>query len=507
MRPTFFFLLPLLAATALGQRYPVATGPNVDVVCWFPNEAHGDDLAASALAVAEEARAATLQALGLSDRGAEEDAPRLVVNVYENRRGRDGFAEAVDGLEPGVSEGLVAWHHPASRGVFVKLQPVANDFLLEELGFPPLSLHHVARHTALLEMTLSGADPMHPAGPRWLREGLATWIADRVLVARGRFVEGAADPTVSTRVRVARRLLREGRRPGLGEWLAEESSELDAYGLDEDEVHALDATLVRFVAERVDGDTLASFAGPACRGELPVAVAPDALFAALGLGGADEVEHEWATWLDGLPAPWDDEYPCLSKWGDEGGWIQAATNPRFALTWNEPPPWKEYVIRAEVEMFRRLGDGTCQLNFALGRLPSGEYISLGFNSRGGVIVFNFDPDHPDHSEEGAFVVMTPIPLGTGLAPRKRYRITLHVTEGLITPFVRDLDDEERPPQRLRPMSIEGRDMSGAWGIGSQRGGATIWYSVGVEPYVEGGSEPDEGDGDEDGDGGDGGDGG
>ena len=148
--------------------------------------------------------------------------------------------------------------------------------------------------------------------------------------------------------------------------------------------------------------------------------------------------------------------------------------------WNGAPPAEDYVITAEIEMYRSNKGGMSQLNFALGRLPGGEYVSFAFNSKNGLLVWDYSPDRPE--EEGQFEVVTPIALGTGPIPRRNYRVRLVVVKGEVRTFVKDLDDPEAAANPMRTFSVEGRPMGGPWGIGTIRGGATIWKKLTIEPY-------------------------
>lgn len=458
---------PGLAEAHTESDYPVAEGPTSDVICWFISERHGKALADAALEAAEYARAAAWAVTGAGP----DSAGRLVVHVYEKRKGSEGFAEAVDSVETGASEGVASWHHSESLGVYVKLQPVVTDYLQAELGFPRTSLHHIARETALLEFSLAGAAHSNTL-PRWLHEGLAVHIADRALVDAGRMLTGGMDPLTSTRVHEVRRIRSAGRLPMVESWCAGEVGDLESH-----QIAAVDAVLLRFLCDRLGEEPLGSMAGAVLRGEFPSSQILPWLADTHGL---TDIEEELHPWLDGLVAPWDEPLPSLAPWGTEGGWIQASSSIDFALAWNGAPPAEDYVITAEIEMYRSNKGGMSQLNFALGRLPGGEYVSFAFNSKNGLLVWDYSPDRPE--EEGQFEVVTPIALGTGPIPRRNYRIRLVVVKGEVRTFVKDLDDPEAAANPMRTFSVEGRPMGGPWGIGTIRGGATIWKKLTIEPY-------------------------
>ena len=280
---------PGLAEAHTESDYPVAEGPTSDVICWFISERHGKALADAALEAAEYARAAAWAVTGAGP----DSAGRLVVHVYEKRKGSEGFAEAVDSVETGASEGVASWHHSESLGVYVKLQPVVTDYLQAELGFPRTSLHHIARETALLEFSLAGAAHSNTL-PRWLHEGLAVHIADRALVDAGRMLTGGMDPLTSTRVHEVRRIRSAGRLPMVESWCAGEVGDLESH-----QIAAVDAVLLRFLCDRLGEEPLGSMAGAVLRGEFPSSQILPWLADTHGL---TDIEEELHPWLDGLVA-------------------------------------------------------------------------------------------------------------------------------------------------------------------------------------------------------------
>ena len=456
----------LLALAAWPQDLPTAAGEHVDVVCWFASVRHGSLLAGQALDAGERAWRA-----GRDFFGAEGPGERIVVNVYEERRGESGFADAVKSIDPGVPVAGAAWHHHPSRGVFVRLQPAASDPLQAELEFPVLSLRKLATEVALLARgdAAGGEDP-HPT---WLARAAARAIADRIVVDMGRAPAGGECPEISTRLRRARALRAAGSAPELGAWLEGEASEPDP-AVEPEALEDLGTLLFAFLGGELGPERVAELLRPALAGAEPAGAAlAERLAGALSLAGAAELEERFWRWIDAQPAPWDEEFPSLSR-HKGGGWVLAAAESPYALAWLDPPPWKDYVVRAEVRLFRD-PKGIGHVAFALGRAESGDYVSLSFSTRENV-AWEYS------REQNHFEALTPKALGTGLLPERWYRISLRVHDGRITGFVRDLEEPEEAANMMRPLAVEGRDMSGPWGVLSKKNSGAQLKNLVVEEY-------------------------
>jgi len=465
----------LLALAVSPQDFPSAAGQQVDVVCWFASVRHGELLARQALDAGERAWRAGRELFGAQGPG-----ERIVVNVYEERRGENGFADVVRSIDPQVPLSGAAWHHHASRGVFVRLQPAVGDPLQAELEFPVLTLRKLAAEVALLarEDAAGGAQ----ARPTRLAAAVARWIGDRTVVDLGRAPAGGACPSVSTRLRRARELRAQGRAPELGAWLASDATEAEP-AVDEETLLDLGSLWLAFLEGELGAQRLGELLRPALSAAAPArADLAERLAGALGLADRSELEARFWSWIDAQPAPWDEEQPSLSKHRD-GGWVLAAAEAPYALVWLDPPAWKDYVVRAEVRLFRD-PKGIGHVAFALGRQASGNYVALSYSTRENVgWEYSKEQDH--------FEALTPKALGTGLLPERWYRISLRVHDGRVTGFVRDLEEPEEPANMMRPLAVEGRDMSGAWGILSKKNSGAQLRNVTVEEYrpKDGGDEP------------------
>ena len=483
-------LLAAAPAAAQSYDYPAVAGESVDVVCWFMRLAHGERMATDLMKLGD-----TLAGEASGTYGLDAPPQRVVMNAYEARVGKahPGLVDSADALEPGLAEGTACVHHWETRGVHVKVQPVAGDPLTTEVGFPTMSLRKAGVELAhLLRRDATGGADL---APRWFARGSALWLADRALVSMGRAEADEACPAVSTRVQLVLGLRDTGRLPTIEEVLAGRPGDPEAGDLTEEEAVALESSLVRYLVDRLGREGFLRL-GPRLTRAASAAEAEAHLRAALEgaepAGDGPGIDAGFLGWLDARPAHWIEEVPGFYLHPE--GRISVPFGRESGLTWAGLPPAKEYVVRAEVRILRNR-NGIGQANVCLGRLPNGDYLVIALSTTEGVKAWTYD------AASAGFNEMTRVEMGKGLRHQRWYRITVRVSASQpgaepdrVTVFVRDLGDPDAKSVRMRPLPVDGRDMSGAWGVGCLANSATVWRDLTIEPYERADDGSDGGEG-------------
>jgi hypothetical protein len=444
-------LLPLLTAplTPLQDDFLLTEGAHVHGLCWFHMERAGEALSEELRDVGEAAWSEVAAWTGAADEPLETP---FVLNLYAKRK---QFASAVEGTVAGASKNTTAWGHWESRQVHLKVQPILSERTYSELGLPPLSLRKAAREVAGLALTeASGGDPsLAPA--RWFREGLAGWAAQRAMVSQERAVDGLGCPAWSTSFDVVQELQRGGRLPLLSEVLLDAPGEL---GLAER--RALHEVFFTYLAS--DEAWLAR--GP----RLARGWKGEALLAEVD---ADGLEAGFLAWLATQAPIWHEDAPALAHHLE--GLQQTPVKGGSSRCWAvEPPPEGSYTVRGEYFLYRD-SDAMGQVNVMLGRLED-DYLSVSFNTVVGVHAWRYSAAR-DADGEPPFIELTSKFMDPQLAHRRWTPFAIHYDQ-----------DQERVTvevgeERLRPLDTTGRDMHGAWGLGTFTGSIGVWRDVECVP--------------------------
>ncbi len=136
------------------------------------------------------------------------DAGPKDVHLY---RGAADYAAADRAATGGRFARNLAFSLEAGPVAHVALQPEMDDSVFARTGLSAATrrtLAHEAVHLALHESM-----PNHEDQPAWMQEGLATWIADRVLVGAGLAPPPETAPLSATRTVRVQRLLERGALP------------------------------------------------------------------------------------------------------------------------------------------------------------------------------------------------------------------------------------------------------------------------------------------------------
>lgn len=383
------------------------------------------------------------QARALGDIEPGEDDLRAEIHIYRRpadftRPGARALVavEGVDDLRFDL-EGRVA---------HLTLEPRCSAELLKGIGLPPTTRRAAARAAAILALRCSYAEDHTP--PAWWVAGASAWIAQRVLEGGGESGPALAEPWVAGRLIRAAAALAP----------IEDVDLLALVGgdaLDPPSRDALGEALFHYLWSRPQGDAPEALAAPA-------PYAPEAWLAALTPSASGErgptTGSGLQAWLADYAPPWREERGFMSRSGDS--WLQVAAPKSDALCWAPPVGCGEYSIRGRFTLL----PGRRHANIAVGRLDGG-YIVLNITSDDGAYCFSYDATS-DKWENQRYAPSPAVPLGAEVTFGVLVideRVELHVN-GL----------------RLFAVSVQGRDMSGSWGLGAPGGAAVRWHDVVVE---------------------------
>ena len=439
--------------------YMIAEGDHLQVLCWFHSERTGQAFPDALLLAGQKVREQGGLMFGATVPGRPDpEAVPFQLFIYSTRKGASGYIAGVDSVSPGSAPGTVDLTHWDSRTVHVRMRPFPADRPLVELGVPTDCLRRASAGIAHLtrQDLAGGAD----TAPRWFADGAAQYLATRALAGSG--TDGLGDSSIwlGTQMFVVRRMIAAGELPVLEEVFADDMGELEASA-----VESLRAVLFEFLMEHLAtrGEAWDLLRFRLTRGLSGPALLP-VLEDWLGDGGVPALEAHFYRWLRERRPAWDDVQPALQRHPE--GWAQAPLVGN-AIAWRlETIPEPPYRISGEFRTFLDPRTSTAQANVLFGRLGE-DFLQVSIHSDTGISVW-------DHShEKGNFQMLQ----------SKSWTTTFQLRNWL--PFeIRALGEDAYVSVAgvaLSPFSILGRDMSGAWAVGTFKGSVTLWRNLKIEP--------------------------
>jgi len=119
-------------------------------------------------------------------------------------RSPNAFRSAVSKRTRGRFDHSFAFADYAAATGHVALQPYLSDEVLAEVGLPVLTRYQIAHEATHLWLAARSREYLD--ADDWIREGLATWIAGKVVTAGGWVSSFESDPFAATRLRRVQRL-------------------------------------------------------------------------------------------------------------------------------------------------------------------------------------------------------------------------------------------------------------------------------------------------------------
>ncbi len=424
---------------------PVAVerqGEHYRVLCHFDTSRIADEV----LAAVEPVWDATVAVLGRS----VEEKGRKEVHIY---RGAADFAAADKQITGGHFARNLAFMAAVDGTAHIALQPELDDTVFARVGLSAVTLRaavHEACHGALYQ-----AMPNHTDQPSWLSEGLATWIADAVLVTQKLTPRAELDPMSSTRIVRVQRLLESNALPTPREIIF---TKLDDVSFARR--YAVWAVFFRFLVETQDSDFRRTMIDTAWRtggGSTFGARLAKSLEKAWGKETLDALNGEFKAYVRALRPAWDETFRTLGIRGDT--WTQMAWSAQNTTAWRvEPVGRKKFAISGSVEL---LYGTNPQMNVLLARRNEG-FVTVAFRADAGVTILDYRTEGEVWRNVG-WMDVPEVRVGNEVKFRIRVdgdQITLEIADH--DPLVWTLEDV---------------DVTGRWGVGAQYSSAGIWRGV------------------------------
>jgi hypothetical protein len=428
----------------------IEMGAHFRVICHFESDA----CASAALETAEAIWPIASALYGLP--AAPLETP-LDVHLY--RRAADYLVQERE-LAIGTFDRNLAFWSFETRSAYVAVQPDLTDETLAAIGLTAQTRHLVAHEAAhLVRGRASSTFRSHPA---WFADGVALWIEEEAMTARGWSAGQDEDPLAAHDAVLAKRLLDGGALPSVARILRDDLRDLDIY-----DRYAVRKLLFRRLATRRDAAAFRAALATALKLEdgpdfaarfLAAATAPYAT------EGPDGLDLDIEQYVRSLTPAWDERARALST--DGSRWVQTAFSTD-AVAWRTAPVGGDaYEVRGELEILPGAGEGR-QMSVLLGRAGDRSFVSVVFGAADGVTIGLAHERAPQWKK----LASAPTKL-VQLGRRLPFRVT--VGAGKVAVQLDGVD--------VGSAEVGDRPMSGPWGLGVAAGGAGIWRGVKVESF-------------------------
>lgn len=391
---------------------------------------------------------------------APEPARRRTVYLHWTKA---AYYDACDEFVGGRLKQNGAFSAHSTGHAHVLVEPAMSTAVLDRIGVPYATrrlIQHECAHLAVYETFASFEH--HPG---WLAEGLATWVESEVARAESVAAGVGVQPRTLESVKNARVVLRTDRMPSLDAILDDQWRGLSFY-----ERYGVQATWFRFLVEHrragVDRflERLRGVDSLGARGPRACARLRKMLREALADGWAD-VHGDYVDWLEREPLPWTQVYRSLQFRRD--CWVQSSfpksAAAAFRLDERLVPP---YAVSGTVEVLAGSDDAVRQANVLVGRHSDARYVQVALRGGEKASVTAFLRRGGDWQRLGAVGVPA---LVDGKAA---FRVEV-MADGSLRVAI----DGVAVLAVEVPGGVEA--LSGAWGVGAQRGATVVWGAVEV----------------------------
>ena len=433
-----------------GPHSTIRRGAHFRVVLHFESPGGAEQ----ALATAEAAWPHAVEFFGV---GGDPLDPPLSVHIYSSSSDYRRVEKALTG---GRFRRHLAFSHLSTRTAHIALQPHLTAEAIERLGLPAQTLRLVAHEAS----HVASYHAYHTSlwMPEWLDEGVACWIEQQVMIARGLSpLREEDDPWASTYLWRVTRLLEDGRLPPAIDIFRDHLG-----GLDRVQRYALRKVFFSFLRtdDHLDGQRAVLRrvreldGGPGFAGELLREVR-----SIFGSETLEPLDRDFRLHVSRFRPGWIERRRSLQCSGD--AWQQIAFPTGDALAWRtEAPESDRYRMIGSVEVLRNTGR---RMHLYLGRSSTG-HLDIRFEVGHGLKVF-FRAERPGGRAARRL-------LGEIRSPNMEFDRRVPFEVRVIENEIRIRLAEEAP---LR-VEVEGLDPRGPWGLGASRGTAGVWHSLRIE---------------------------
>lgn len=432
-----------LSTPALGAAgHSTRTGKVFRVICHFESE----DIANEALRTAEMVWPEATNLLCV-DQGAP--AETREIHVY---RTAAEYRKVDMELTGGKFEQNLAFSHWETQTSHIALQPECSDETLVRIALP-MPTRRLIAHEAT-HLVRYATLPNFRSHPHWFADGMATWVAEKVMIAGGWSAGAERDPHLSTMIVRAAALLRKGEMPAANRILEDDLEDVPWRTR-----YALRWLVFRFLEQSMDHESFRAVMGEARQlggganyGRRLKAFILDSL----GPERMKSFDRRFANYLQDLEPRWEEIYPSLATAGDE--WAQVAYPTKNAIAWRTDPVGRStYALEGKLKI---LPNSKQQMNVLLGRNVDG-FVSVAL-STGGVTVFNYLQKENRWHRLGYRDA-------TALRGERWVLCRVEIADDRLSVSLNS--------ETVLSVSLNGRPMQGSWGLGAQAGSAGIWGDV------------------------------
>lgn len=419
-----------------------AVGKHVEIVCDFDDQ----PLCDAALAISEAAWAETVRLFNMSDTVPEKPVKfhlYATVKAYEKTEKK---------LTKGKFKENLAFSAQKDLSSHLVVQPPMSAAVRKKVGLTEMTRRLVAHETAHLCRYV--CLPNHEDHPRWLADGVA-WMVEQKVAVKQKDGKPQTSPYTDHELLTAQRLMKDGKYPAIADVLNDDFD--DAKGFD---IYAVTHLTFEFLASRGDGAWLKKSLGSARSmgggGNYSVRLR-DVAVEALGSAAAD-VDAELKAHLLSLKPEWDQVYRSLDVDGED--WTQVAFPDRNAVAWRKQSLTNDNVFRGSLSFLSRK---PAQMNLLLGRSDDGFY-SIAFVRGFGYTLFRY------HAKSNEWEKLASVEVDA-LKKRKAVKFRVDAFASKINVYV--LDHMYSSTKLPEPLA------KGEWGVGVQAGSAGRWKRLDV----------------------------
>lgn len=436
----------------------VRRGDVFEVACRF------GDAGAAELALAA-AEAAWPLASALYGVAAHPEEP-YTIQLFQNPEDYRAVERVVTGGRFRNNLAFTSWD---SRKTYITVQPECSEAIQARVGLPALTrrlLLHEATHLVCYHAMAN-----YRAHPEWIAEGLANWVADEVMRAKGWSSGRETEPLTATDIHAVQSMLEAGTLPSVDQIFAD-----DLAAMFEGQRYALAWTFVDFLmrTRRAAFTEVLRELGTLSGSDLPARLKL-VLEQRLAPDGTAALDAEYHAYLRAFVPEWRVSVRSLASL--EGGWLQLAFRRTAASAWlANTDLGAAFTVQGELELLD--GEWKSSARILLGqRATEGghqeNYAYVEFEAGFGVRVRQAQLARTDKGWslgvlelEGAEVES--VRVGEPIAFR------VEVAGGQLRVFV---DKELVLDEALDPETL-----SGAVGLGAAGGSAVLWRAFEVERF-------------------------
>ncbi|MEM7167410.1 MAG: hypothetical protein AAF581_18250 [Planctomycetota bacterium] len=361
-------------------------------------------------------------------------------------RDNDSYWSVERELAQGRLRRNLAFAHEATMTAHVALQPPLSDEALAVAGLPSQTVRLLVHEAAHL---VRFAQTRGPRTPRWLVDGAASWLDEKVTNQLGLHENIEEDPHFSTCILRVRALLRSGGLPSVVNILRDELQHLEFY-----ERYSLRWLFFRFLVEGKHAPMFRSLiAQPRLRGDSRAFndVLMDGARPIYSASELNAVNDDFRSYVVRLVPAWHEQRRSLGVGKKE--WLQAAFD-HAAIAWRRQEAGGTYTVSGNLTI---LEGGREQASVLLGRCDGG-FVSVAMGRRQ-VAVYEYARG------DGSWTAHATVDCQSALRGQT-LSCSIVVDNGSLLVSIDHV--------KMLECELDGDRLVGPWGLGVAGNGAVLW---------------------------------